>query len=137
MNYRFSYVTEHYINNVITITHNVKFQHNANCQLNADHYLLYRCRNRIVKMDNWFENTVPQMLPKEFRHFFRMYDQTLANLTLLLSHHPRLHKRSTKAIPIEKKIAMACTYLGTISPTLQYVLLNVYAIQPLRVTCTT
>ena len=80
-------------------------------------------------MDNWFENTVPQMLPKEFRCFFRMYDQTLGNLTLLLSRHPRLHKRSTKAIRIEKKIAMACTYLGTISPTLQYVLLNVYAIQ--------
>ena len=75
-------------------------------------------RDRVIKVANWFEDTVPLMLPREFRRFFRMNDEMLAMLTHFLSTNEWLHTVSPRATSLEKKIAMTCTYLETASPTI-------------------
>ena len=76
-------------------------------------------RNNIIKVDGWFEETVPEMIPREFRRFFRMYDQTLNAVVQLVHESDHLTKYRATTIPVHKKVAMCCTYLGTITPTMQ------------------
>ena len=82
-------------------------------------HLPFRCstRDAVVKAGNWWEETVPNMLPREFRRFFHMNDETLENLTVFLATNRHLHKLLVKAISLPEKVAMTCTYLGTSTAT--------------------
>ena len=78
-----------------------------------------RTRNQIIKIDRWYEDVVPNMMPREFRRFFRMNDTTLNGLVQFVHNSPFLQSERSHAIELSKKVGMCCTYLGTITPTHQ------------------
>ena len=100
----------------------IKYYHNI-C------YLTYRCffhlrfRQNIIKVDYFFEQTVPNMTPRMFRRYFRMYSDTMENLiNYLWPLQPLQQPHQYQRIPVEKKIAMTCAYLGSTCPVKQSVL---------------
>ena len=76
-------------------------------------------RNHIAKVRNFYEETVPQMTPRYFRRYFRMYKEGLQSLINYLAPSRTLTLlRDNARVPLEKQIAMTTAYLGTKSTTL-------------------
>ena len=70
----------------------------------------------------FIEFTVPNMLPAQYRQFFRIQPTTVNKLILFLT--PSVHLqglgRNKKKIPVWKKVYMTLAYLGTQATTLKY-----------------
>ena len=82
----------------------------------------YRLHDKIYKIINFMEFTVPNMLPQAFRRYFRLRPDTVNKLIHFLSPSPRLqHRQNVRAIPIWKKVYMTLAYLGTQASTLKCV----------------
>ena len=59
--------------------------------------------------DNFYEVVVPEMMPKLFRRFFRMYDETLKSIICYLGvNEPHATLLDKGKVPKEKKVAMTC-----------------------------
>ena len=59
------------------------------------------------------------MSPRMFRRYYRMFSDTLLNLHNYLINVPQLRQEGNIRIPLDKKIAMTCCYLGSAAPTIQ------------------
>ena len=80
----------------------------------------FRYREPVIKVENFFEETVPNMPPRIFRRYFRMYPATLYSIFNYFATSPILYQREQYIrIPKIKKIAMTCAYLGCSLPLLQ------------------
>ena len=66
------------------------------------------------------------MMPKLFRRFFRMYDDTLKSIMSYLAvNEPHATLLAKGKVPKAKKVAMTCAYLGskhTISQLVHFVI---------------
>ena len=79
-----------------------------------------RFREPVVKVKNFYEETVPDMQPRIFRRYFRMFPQTFTSVCDFLRNVPILDQElQYTRIPTDKKIAMTCAYLGSKLPLLQ------------------
>ena len=71
-------------------------------------------RDKIIKIENFMEYTVPNMLPEGFRRFFRMQPETVNKLVHFVMPFPRMQRRkNARSIPVWKKVYMTLAYLGT------------------------
>ena len=76
--------------------------------------------HKIQKVNNFYEITAQQMLPKYFRRYFRMYKETLDQITTYIRRTERMQDlESTSRISIDKQVAMTCAYLGSKTTTIQ------------------
>ena len=81
-----------------------------------------RRRKKIVKVSQFFELTVPNMTPRMYRCYFRMYPHTLFVITEHIAQSQFLQQIDRYIrIPVGKKLAMTCAYIGSSYPTLQLV----------------
>ena len=80
-------------------------------------FYIFSLRNDLLKVTNFYENVVPFMIPRIFRRYFRMYQETLQHLTAFLQ--PQLQQNMYARISVDKKVAMTCCYLGTNLPIIQ------------------
>ena len=73
----------------------------------------------VPKVDNFFEDAVPNMQIKQFRRWFRMDPPTFHALGEILQNdeNEKLHGR--KPIDFKKRLAMTLTFLGTQMPSFQ------------------
>ena len=72
-------------------------------------------------MNNFFEEIVPQMGPREFRRYFWMNRHTLDVIVNKIQDNPVFDHQNNCLTPINKKVAMLCCYLGSNFSTLQWV----------------
>ena len=78
------------------------------------HLYIFRQRYKIPKIDNFYEVVVPDMMPKLYRRYFRMYEETLHSvLSYLASVEPHATLLNKGKVPRDKKVAMTCAYLGS------------------------
>ena len=82
-------------------------------------YVHFRNREKIFKGNKFYEETVPKMVPKVLRCYFRMYCDTLNKLTNFIKHHGCNQPQIINTIPLNKQVAMAIAYLGSLWPTMQ------------------
>ena len=75
---------------------------------------LCRQKEKIYKVVQFMEVTVPNMFPDVFQRFFRLTPKTVNKLIHFLLPLPRLQKAARSyCIPAWKKIYMLLAYLGT------------------------
>ena len=75
--------------------------------------------HKIAKISNFYEDVVPQMKPRFFRHYFRIYKEGLQSLTDFLSTSIILKNVQEKStISMAKIVAMTTVYLGSKSTTI-------------------
>ena len=73
-----------------------------------------RQRHKVVKVENFFEVIVPSMMPKLFRRYFRMYEETMKSVISYLSHdEPHATLLDKGRVSRHKKVAMTCAFLGS------------------------
>ena len=69
-------------------------------------------KEQIMKIPNFYENVVPLLPPRIFRRYFRMYQDTMDQLTHYLREQIETNEILSR-IPINKKVAMTCCFLGS------------------------
>ena len=86
-------------------------------------YFDFRERNKIPKIQKFYEVIVPKMAPKHFRRYFRMYTDTLNSIISYLAlREPFTTLLDKGRICRHKKVAMTCAYLGSKQTIMQYIL---------------
>ena len=84
--------------------------------------LIFRERNKIPKIDKFYEVIVPKMAPRHFRRYFRMYTDTLNSIISYLAlQEPFTTLLDKGRVCRHKKVAMTCAYLGSKQTIMQYV----------------
>ena len=85
-------------------------------------YFVLRERNKIPKIEKFYEVIVPKMAPRHFRRYFRMYTDTLNSIISYLALREPFTTLLDKArVCRHKKVAMTCAYLGSKQTIMQYV----------------
>ena len=85
-------------------------------------YFIFRERNKIPKIEKFYEVIVPKMAPRHFRRYFRMYTDTLNSIISYLAlREPFTTLLDKGRICRHKKVAMTCAYLGSKQTIMQYV----------------
>ena len=75
-------------------------------------------RRPVVKVKGFFERLAPNVPPRMFRRYFRMFPPTLTALTNLVRNDPILYQTPQYTrISVEKKVGMTCAYLGSSATT--------------------
>ena len=85
-------------------------------------YFIFRERNKIPKIQKFYEVIVPKMAPRHFRRYFRMYTDTLNSIISYLAlREPFTTLLDKGRVCRHKKVAMTCAYLGSKQTIMQYV----------------
>ena len=83
---------------------------------------VFRERNKIPKIEKFYEVIVPKMAPRHFRRYFRMYTDTLNSIISYLAlQEPFTTLLDKGRVCRHKKVAMTCAYLGSKQTIMQYV----------------
>ena len=111
---------------LVISTNNVLWLHFCNFVLDitlnkfALNYIHRRRCQRIVKVEFFYENTCHYMTARIFWRYFRMSQGTLNEVIRFLENSDHLQQREQYIrVPVDKKIAMTCCYLGSSVPTMQ------------------
>ena len=90
-------------------------------------YFIFRERNRIPKIEKFYEVIVPKMAPRHFRRYFRMYTDTLNSIISYLAlREPFTTLLDKGRVCRHKKVAMTCAYLGSKQTIMQYVVIFLF-----------
>ena len=90
-------------------------------------YFYFRERNKIPKIEKFYEVIVPKMAQKHFRRYFQMYAETLNSIISYLAlQEPFTTLLDKGRVCRHKKVAMTCAYLGSKQTIMQYVVIFLF-----------
>ena len=78
----------------------------------------------MAKVEQFFEFTVPTMNRVQFRRWFRINPETFEQLADALEDEDYVRSSGRRLIQFQKRLAMLLAYLGSHSPSFQYVSKN-------------
>ena len=85
-------------------------------------FFFFRERNKIPKIEKFYEVIVPKMAPRHFRRYFRMYTDTLNSIISYLAlREPFTTLLDKGHVCRHKKVARTCAYLGSKQTIMQSV----------------